>query len=85
MNELYFLGMDITAEVKELMRLMEIVGVDGMSESELKAYKLGVDHVMAALKSTLDNSDTAIIHIDDMEIPTELSVDEVAAYYDMMP
>jgi hypothetical protein len=85
MNELYFLGMDITAEVKELMRLMEIVGVDGMSESELKAYRLGVDHVMTALKSTLDNSDTAIIHIDDMEIPTELSVDEVAAYYDMMP
>lgn len=81
MNELYFLGTDIVVEVKDLMKFMTVTMTDDMDENELKAYHLGIDHVMCALKSVLDVNDMPIVNIDGIETPTELSVEEISEYY----
>lgn len=81
MNELYFLGVDIIEETKNMMKLAAVVCTDGMSESELKAYKLGVDNVMSVLQSVLENDDMIVINMEGLDIPTELSIDNLEDYY----
>ena len=81
MNELYFIGMDITTETKNLVDFTTITCTNGMTDNELKAYKMGITNTLSALKTVLENNDLTVIHMDGMEIPTELSLDEVEAYY----
>ena len=77
MNELCFLGTDIVVEVKDLMRLMTITTTDDMDENELKAYHLGIDNTIEALKYVLDGNGLPVINICGLEVPTELSVEEI--------
>lgn len=81
MNELYFLGMDIAEEVRTLVDFTTITCTNGMTENELKAYKLGIENTLSALKAIINNDDMAVININGLEIQTELSVDEVNTYY----
>lgn len=78
MNELCFLGTDIVVEVKDIMRLMSVTMTDDMDENELKAYHLGIDRTIDALKSVLDGDGLPVVNISGLEVPTELSVEEVA-------
>lgn len=78
MNELCFLGTDIVVEVKDLIRLMTITMTDDMDENELKAYHLGIGHTIDALKSVLDGNGLPVVNIAGLEVPTELSIEEVA-------
>lgn len=81
MNELYFLGMDIVEETKTLVDFTTITCTNGMTEDELKAYKLGVTNTISALKSVIGHeNDMVVINIEGLEIPTELSIDEVEEY-----
>ncbi len=82
MNELYFLGMDIAKETKSIIDSTSVVCTNGMTESELKAYKLGIANTISALKAVIGHEDDmAVINIDGIEIPTELSLDELANYF----
>jgi hypothetical protein len=83
MNELYFLGTDIVVEVKDLMKFMAITATDGMTDNELRAYQLGIDDTIAALKSVLDGDGLPVINIRNLEVPTELSVEEVAECFEV--
>lgn len=82
MNEVYFIGMDIMEEVKNMMNLSEVICTDGMTESELKAYQMGVSNVISALETVVRENDLPVIDIPSLEIPTELSMDELEEYYD---
>ena len=81
MNELYFLGMDIVEEVKSMAEATMLMCTYGMSENELKAYKLGVQNVLSALDAMVYDSELPVINMNGMEIPTEFSIDEVEAFY----
>lgn len=81
MNELYFLGMDIVEETKTLVDFTTATCTNGMTENELKAYKMGIDNTVSALKAVLQSDDMAVVNIEGFEVPTELSVDEVEEYY----
>ena len=81
MNELYFIGMDITEETKTLVDFTTITCTDGMTDSELQAYKLGVKNTISALKSILSNDGLVAINIPGLDVQTELSVDDVEEYY----
>jgi hypothetical protein len=81
MNELYFLGMDIVEETKTLVNFTTITCTNGMTDSELKAYKLGIDNTISALKATIEAGNMAVVNIQGFDVPTELSVDEVEEYY----
>jgi hypothetical protein len=82
MNELYFLGMDIAKETKSIIDSTAVVCTNGMTESELKAYTLGITNTISALKAVIGHEDDmAVINIEGIEIPTELSLDELANYF----
>lgn len=81
MNELYFLGMDIAEETKILVNMTAITCTDGMTESELAAYKMGIENTISALKATIRENDVPVVDIVGIEIPTELSIDELENYY----
>ena len=82
MEELYFLGIDIIEETKTIMNLTSDACTDGMSESELKAYQLGVTNVFSILESVLQSEDEMIIiNMNGLEVATELSIDDLEEYY----
>jgi hypothetical protein len=82
MNELYFLGMDIAEETKTLVDFTTITCTNGMTENELKAYKLGITNTISALKSVIEHEyGIAVVNIEGLELPTELSIDEVEEYF----
>lgn len=82
MNELYFLGMDIVEETRNIIKFSEIICTDGMTESELKAYQIGIENTLSALKASLETeSNIVVVNIDGLDTPTELTVDELQEYY----
>ena len=84
MSELYFLGVDMVEEIKNFMHLSEIMCTDGMNENELKAYHMGVENTLSALKAIVDETDLPIININGLEIQTELSIEDLEDYYGSM-
>lgn len=84
MNELFFLGVDIVEETRTLADLTKITCTDGMTESELAAYKLGVENALSALKAVLQDNDVPVINVEGMEIPTELSIDDLEQYHSVL-
>ena len=80
MNELYFIGMDIIEEVKTLSGLTEITCTNGMTESELNAYKLGIKNTISALEALLDEDGMHVVNISGLDTATELTVDELEEY-----
>lgn len=81
MNELLFVGMDIVEETKFLVNFSTSICTDGMTESELKAYKMGVTNVLSALTATLDSADGAfIININGMETQEEFDIADLEHY-----
>ena len=82
MNELYFLGMDIVEETRNISKFSEIICTDGMTENELKAYELGIENALSALKSVVAmDGEMTVINIEGLDTPTELTVDELQEYY----
>lgn len=84
MNELYFLGVDIVEETNSFMRLSEIMCTNDMTESELKAYQMGVENTLSALRAIISDSDLPIININGLDIQTELSIEDLEDYYGSM-
>jgi hypothetical protein len=81
MNELYFLGMDITEVTKTLVDFTTITCTNGMTDGELRAYKLGIENTVSALKAVIgQENNMPVINIEGLEIPTELSIDEIEGY-----
>jgi hypothetical protein len=80
MNELYFLGMDIVEELKNMTNFTIATCTDGMTENEFRAYEAGVKNTISALKALLDD-DLAVINVNNIEIPTELTIEELEEYY----
>jgi hypothetical protein len=82
MNELFFIGTDILEETKRLSEFTTIMCTDGMTDSELSAYKLGVQNTLSALMAVLDvdEDNECVVNINGMEIPTELDIDDLEKY-----
>ena len=81
MNELFFTGMDILEEIKNMINFTTITCTNGMTDGELSAYRLGIKNTLSALQSVLDCNDTPVVNIEGIEIPTELSVDELEEFF----
>jgi hypothetical protein len=74
--------MDIIEETRAISKFNTILCTDGMSESELKAYELGIENTLSALKSVLEREgEMIVVDIEGLDIPTELFVDELQEYY----
>lgn len=81
MNELYVLGIDIIEETNNLMRLTDAACTEGMTESELMAYKMGVKNVMSVLAAVIEENDMPVVNISGLEIATEFTIEELQEYF----
>jgi hypothetical protein len=71
MDEKIFVAMDIPRETRKLVNSVTVT--EGMTDSELKAYQMGVYNTLSALEAILD-SDDAVVHVADIDVPTEIDV-----------
>ena len=71
MDEVYFLGMDIIEEVKNIINLSATICTDGMTENEAKAYQTGVMNTISALEAIIRENDIPVVDMSGVEIPTE--------------
>ena len=79
MDELFFVGMDIVEETKNIIHAATPDCTRGMTDSELKAYNLGITNTLSALKGVVytDSINSFALHIDGFEIPTEFTYDDL--------
>lgn len=78
-KDLLLLGMDIPKIVEKFVNERESEITNGMTESELKAYRMGVSNTINSLSGWVNN-DMLTVHINDLEIPTELDLEEIERY-----
>lgn len=71
MGEKIFVAMDIPQEARKLVNSVTVT--EGMTDSEYKAYQMGVYNALSAVEAILD-SDEAIVHVANIDIPTEIDI-----------
>lgn len=72
MRDIIFLGMDIYKEMDEITsQLLCKKECDGMNDSQLAAYKMGIKNTLSLLRSTIETDDSHpvinIIGLNDVE------------------
>lgn len=74
LRDLLFTGMDIPNETRKI--LSQFTVTDGMTESELKAYKMGVENTLRAAQALL-NLDQLVFHLEGHDCIEEFDLREI--------
>lgn len=74
LRDLLFTGMDVPNETRKLLAKFTVT--EGMTESELKAYEMGVENTLRAARALLE-IDQLVFHISGYDIMEELDLDEL--------
>lgn len=62
MRDIIFLGMDICKEMDEITsQLLCKKECDGMNDSQLAAYKMGIKNTLSLLRSTIETDDNHLV------------------------
>lgn len=79
MPDALFITMDIPKETRKLLdSVTEAHTVtEGMTDSELKAYQMGIGNTLSALEAVLESDDERVVHMDGTDIPTEMDFYEI--------
>lgn len=72
-SNILFTGMDIPNETRKLLSRFTIT--DGMTEGELKAYKMGVENTLSATRALLD-LDQPVFHLEGNDCIEEFDLDD---------
>lgn len=81
--KMIFTGMDVCKELSKTLNDVKVPCCMGMSDSEKKAYQLGIDNCLSLLKSLFDDDSTVVVNVDNLEIPEEFMVEDLEAIFDM--
>lgn len=84
LDDITFLGMNIVKETQKFVESFPSSTTEGMTESELAAYNMGIINTLGALQALmgLDVNEIAVIHMEDTEMPTEITIDELIGLYE---
>ena len=74
LRELLFTGMDVPNETRKLLAKFTVT--EGMTESELKAYKMGVENTLRATRALLE-IDQLVFHVSGYDIMEEFDLDDL--------
>lgn len=77
MSELLFTGMDIPKEIQGIADTVKSRVCAGMTDLERKAYDHGVGQTLNILRALLEFDEEPIVHIENIECPTEMTVKEL--------
>lgn len=75
LQDILLTGMDIPKEVGLLLHAVEASTVNGMTTSEYKAYKMGVENTLSAIKTILDQDDHVVFHLEGHDCIEEFDID----------
>lgn len=81
MEEILFCAMDISKEVRDLLNKVTDGVCDGMTDTEKKAYEVGVENTMNAMVGILESSDWPIVYVPNLEISEEMTFEEVKEHF----
>ena len=74
LRDLLFTGMDIPNETRKIVSQFTVT--DGMTESELKAYEMGVENTLRAAQALL-NLDQLVFHLEGHDCIEEFDLREI--------
>ena len=74
LRDLLFTGMDVPNETRKILAKFTVT--EGMTESELKAYEMGVENTLRAARALLE-IDQLVFHISGYDIMEEFDLDEL--------
>ena len=76
LQDIFVTGMDVPKEAQKLMDQMPPCTI-GMTDSELKAYEMGVKNALWATKTVLELDEHLTFHIPEQDVMTELDLDDL--------
>ena len=74
LRDILFTGMDIPNETRKLLSRFTVT--DGMTESELKAYEMGVENTIRAMQAII-NIDQIVFHLEGHDCMEEFDLDDL--------
>ena len=74
LRDLLFTGMDVPNETRKIVSQFTVT--DGMTESELKAYEMGVENTLRAAQALL-NLDQLVFHLEGHDCIEEFDLREI--------
>ena len=82
MNDLYFIGMNITEETRELVYENIVTRTKDMTDSEREAYELGIESTLNALMfiTTPEHNNEFVIDIQEIETDFYGNIDDLTNY-----
>lgn len=76
LQDILFVGMDVPKEAQKLMNQMPPC-TDGMTDSELKAYEMGIKNALWATQTVLELDEHIVFHNPELSIMTEYDLDDL--------
>lgn len=80
LRDVLLTGMDVPKEVRHLLHIVEASTINGMTASEYKAYKMGVENALSATKSLLDADEHIVFHLKNHDCMEEFDLDELIEF-----
>lgn len=74
LRDLLFTGMDVPNETRKLLTKFTVT--NGMTDSELKAYEMGVENTLRATRALLE-IDQLVFHVKGYEVIEEFDLDDL--------
>ena len=81
MDEFLFIGVPIEKEILALLDKVTEQVCNGMTDSEKKAYDIGITNTILAMTSLLEADNEPKLYMPNLEISTEMTLDEVIEYF----
>lgn len=79
LQDLLFTGMDIPNAVQKMLAHVNVTTTNGMTTSEYKAYKMGVENALSAAKALLEQDEHLVFHINGFDME-EFDIDELIEF-----
>lgn len=74
LRDVLLTGMDIPNETRKILSKFTVT--DGMTESELRAYKMGVENTLRAMRALI-NLDQIVFHLEGHDCIEEFDLDDL--------
>lgn len=75
LRDVLLTGMNVINETRKLLSRFTVT--DGMTESELKAYEMGVENTLRAAQVLLEEDPHIVFHIEDHSWQEEFDLDDL--------
>jgi hypothetical protein len=77
LRDILFTGMDIPEATRRLLSSVNVTTTNGMTTSEYKAYKMGVENTLNAMAALLDQDEHVVFHLNGHNVMEEFDLDEL--------